>query len=68
MIITNILVTERLTEYRSLFEQWRQLTKELYGQSMPTPDDTFLLCHALNDGIEHMRALLKDANSVKERR
>lgn len=59
MIITNILVIKKLAEYRSLFEQWQQIMKEQYGVSMTKPDDTLLLCHALDEGIEQMKDLLK---------
>lgn len=59
MIITNILVIKKLTEYRSLFEQWQQIMKEQNGESMAKPDDALLLCHALDDGIERMKDLLK---------
>ena len=59
MIITNILVIKKLSEYRSLVEAWQQAMKETHGFSIGYQDDQLLLCHALDSGIEHMRDLLQ---------
>lgn len=65
MIITNILVIKKLSEYRSLFEQWQRFMKEQYGEPMTKQDDVLMLCHALDDGIARMNELMQ--NNRKER-
>lgn len=65
MVITNVLVNTKLSEYRLLFEQWQQIMKEQYGEPAARYDDQLMLCHALDDGIAQMKELLK-MNGAKE--
>lgn len=65
MIITNILVIKKLSEYRSLFEEWQRFMKEQYNEPVTKQDDMLMLCHALDDGIARMTDLLQ--NNRKER-
>lgn len=59
MVITNVLVNMKLSEYRSLYEQLQQIIKEQYGIPAARQDDQLMLCHALDDGITRMKELLK---------
>lgn len=64
MVITNVLVDKKLSEYRSLFEQWQQVMREKHGESFCKCDDQLMLCHALDDGITQIKELL----SMNERK
>lgn len=59
MVITNILVDKKLSEYRSLFDQWQQVMKEKHNEPVVRYDDMLMLCHALDDGITYMTELLQ---------